>query len=81
MVETKSSVIKTILERIKSNSQPGNRDDDKKIALIIQGGAMRGVIGGGMVMAMEELIGGSNPFDVMYGTSSGAYAEAYLLTR
>lgn len=81
MIETRNFVTQAILERIKSNSRPCKRDDDKKIALIIQGGAMRGVIGGGMVMAMEKLMGGSNPFDVMYGTSSGAYAEVYLQAR
>lgn len=81
MVETKNSVTQVLKERIRENSQPCNRNDDRKIALIIQGGAMRGVIGGGMVMAMEQLMDNSNPFDVMYGTSSGVYAEAYLQAR
>lgn len=41
MIEARNSVTQVLAERIRVNSQPGNRNDDKKIALIIQGGAMR----------------------------------------
>jgi len=81
MTEVKKSVVEVIANRIRSNSQPNEREDNKKVALIVQGGAMRGVVGGGMGTALEQLIGSSNPFDVMYGTSAGAYTECYVQAR
>ena len=57
---------------------PRKRDDNAKIALCIEGGAMRGVIAAGMVAALEEL-GLSHAFDGVYGSSAGAICGAYFL--
>lgn len=54
------------------------RDDHAKIALCIEGGAMRGVIAAGMVAALEEL-GLTDAFDAVYGSSAGAICGAYFL--
>lgn len=52
--------------------------DDAKIALCIEGGAMRGVIAAGMVAALEEL-GLTHAFDGVFGSSAGAICGAYFL--
>ena len=52
-------------------------DDAHRVALVAEGGAMRGVIAGGMVSAIEEA-GFTNCFDLMIGTSAGVCALAYL---
>lgn len=45
------SVTDLIAERIKTGSQPGNRHDPFKVGGVIEGGAMRGVIGAGAGVA------------------------------
>ena len=52
-------------------------EDPHLVALVAEGGAMRGVVAGGMVTAIEEA-GFANCFDLMIGTSAGACALAYL---
>lgn len=69
-----------IEQRQQQNSQPGKRTDPYKLALVIEGGGMRGVIGGGMVMALQHF-GLRHVFDVVYGTSVGAYVGAYFLAH
>jgi predicted patatin/cPLA2 family phospholipase len=59
---------------------PGQRDDDALVALVIEGGGMRGAVAAGMVAALEEL-GLGDAFDTVYGTSSGAIAGAMFLAR
>jgi predicted patatin/cPLA2 family phospholipase len=53
-------------------------DDGARLALAIEGGAMRGVVSAGMVSALEEL-GLAGAFDVVYGSSAGALNGAYFL--
>lgn len=53
-------------------------DDGARIALAIEGGAMRGVISAGMVSGLEEL-GLTRAFDGVYGSSAGAINAAYFL--
>lgn len=53
-------------------------DDGARIALAVEGGAMRGVVSAGMVSALEAL-GLSSAFDAVYGSSAGAINGAYLL--
>jgi predicted patatin/cPLA2 family phospholipase len=54
------------------------RADPHHLALVIEGGGMRGVVAGGMVSALEDL-GLLNCFDSIYGSSAGACAGAYFL--
>lgn len=51
--------------------------DGLKLALVAEGGAMRGVVAGGMVSAIERL-GFADCFDLMVGSSAGACALTYL---
>ncbi len=66
------------LARLRAGSRPGARADGYRLALVIEGGGMRGVVAGGMVCALEHL-GLTMVFDAVYGTSAGACAGAYLL--
>ena len=71
-------VVAALLERVAIGSRPGARTDPHKIALVVEGGAMRGVVSGGMVAGLEAL-GLRDAFDVVYGSSAGACAGAYFL--
>src|SRR5438094_3677073 len=58
--------------------QGGRPADGRKVALIVEGGAMRGVISCAALMGLEDL--GMTPvFDEVYGASAGAVNAAYFL--
>jgi len=71
-------VLSAITRRREQGSVPGQRKDGLKIALAIEGGAMRGVVSAGMVAGLEYL-GLLPAFDVIYGTSAGAINGAYFV--
>jgi predicted patatin/cPLA2 family phospholipase len=73
-------VSQVLAERARSASRPGQREDGATVALVIEGGGMRGVVAAGMVAALEQL-GLGEAFDAVYGTSSGAIAGAMFLAR
>ncbi|WP_219412822.1 patatin-like phospholipase family protein [Pseudonocardia nigra] len=54
------------------------RADGHRIALVVGGGGMRGAYSGGMVHALQDA-GLADCFDVVYGSSAGAYVGAGLL--
>jgi predicted patatin/cPLA2 family phospholipase len=57
----------------------GDRTSDgRKLALVIEGGALRGVCSAGGVAALEEL-GLGEVFDHVYGTSAGVMNAAYFV--
>jgi predicted patatin/cPLA2 family phospholipase len=72
------SVRELLLQRAAAGSQPGRRTDGCRLALCIEGGAMRGVVSAGMVIALERL-GLLNVFDDVYGASAGALNGAYFV--
>jgi predicted acylesterase/phospholipase RssA len=65
--------------RLRSGSRPGRRTDGLRIALGIEGGAMRGTVSAGMTLALHEL-GLTSAFDAVYGASAGAITGAWLLS-
>jgi predicted patatin/cPLA2 family phospholipase len=67
-------VLRALLHRRDS----GSRADGNRIALAVSGGGMRGAYAGGMVHALQEA-GLGDWFDVVYGSSAGAYVGAGLL--
>lgn len=75
-------VIQLILKRHKEKSVPGHRSegDTARLALAIEGGGMRGAVGGGMVAAIASL-GLLDSFDVVYGSSAGSVVGAYMVSR
>jgi predicted patatin/cPLA2 family phospholipase len=48
------------------------------VALVIEGGGMRGVVSAGMTVALEQL-GFRDVFDEVHGASAGAFNAAFLL--
>jgi len=70
-----------ILDILRARRDRGSRaphGDGVRVALAVEGGAMRGVISAGMVAALEEL-GYTHAFDAVYGSSGGAINGAYFL--
>jgi len=71
-------VVRAILRRRDEGSKPGARSDGRRIALVIEGGGMRGVVSAGMTAAIEQL-GLRDAFDEVHGASAGAFNGAFLL--
>jgi predicted acylesterase/phospholipase RssA len=55
------------------------REDGAKIALVVEGGGMRGCVSAGMICAIDYL-NLTSTFDVVYGSSAGSVVGAYLIT-
>jgi predicted acylesterase/phospholipase RssA len=73
-------VLRALAARVDAGSLPGARDDGLRIALVIEGGGMRGILSGGMALTVAEL-GLVPAFDAIYGASAGAITGAWLLSR
>jgi predicted patatin/cPLA2 family phospholipase len=71
-------VVRTLLRRREEGSRPGARTDGRRVALVIEGGGMRGVVSAGMTAAIEQL-GLRDAFDEVHGASAGAFNAAFLL--
>jgi predicted patatin/cPLA2 family phospholipase len=67
-----------VLRALVRRRDTGTREDGHRIALVVSGGGMRGVYAGGMAHALDEA-GLGDCFDVVYGSSAGAYIGAALL--
>ena len=72
-------MVETVAQVLQRRHRTGQSavDDGCRVALISEGGAMRGVFAGGMVSAIEAE-GFTGCFDLMVGASAGACALAYL---
>ena len=71
-------VIRTLLRRRDEGSRPGARTDGRCVALVIEGGAMRGVVSAGMASALDQL-GLREAFDEVHGASAGAFNGAFFM--
>lgn len=73
------TISKSVLDAI--NQRKKNivscKTDAMHLALVIEGGGMRGVAAGGMVSALEDM-GLTKVFDSVHGSSAGAAAAAYF---
>src|SRR3954452_3645616 len=67
-----------VLELLAARARGGARDDGATLALVIEGGGMRGVVSSAMAAAVEER-GLTTCFDLVVGTSAGALNGAALL--
>lgn len=68
-----------LLSRGAAKSQRGRRDDPFHLALVLEGGGMRGIVSIGMASVFED----NNlfaAFDSVHGSSAGACAAAYFTT-
>jgi predicted patatin/cPLA2 family phospholipase len=64
--------------RRENGCAPGARTDPHRVAVVLEGGGMRGVVSAGMTAALERL-GLTRCFDLVVGSSAGALNEAALL--
>ncbi|MET9633236.1 patatin-like phospholipase family protein [Lentzea sp. NPDC006480] len=72
------SVLELLRERRRRGSTPGQRGDDARLVLLVEGGSSRGAYSSGMTVAIERL--GLLPlFDAVYGSSAGSLNAAWLL--
>lgn len=71
-------VLRLIHQRALEGSRPGSRRDGFKLGLAVEGGGMRGVVSGGMLITLEQL-GLRDVFDAVYGSSAGAINAAYFI--
>jgi predicted patatin/cPLA2 family phospholipase len=69
-----------MLKRRAENSQPGQRADNCKLGVAVEGGGIRGVVSAAMLCALEDL-GFDDVFDDIYACSSGAINASYFLNR
>jgi len=71
-------VVRLIRRRRDEGSTPGERTDGRRVALVIEGGGMRGVVSAGMTAAIEQL-GLRDSFDEVHGASAGAFNAAFFI--
>ncbi|MFI6079014.1 patatin family protein [Actinoplanes sp. NPDC051343] len=72
------AVLQLLRERMRHASTPGNRSDNARLVLLIEGGSSRGAYSSGMTIVIEQLR--LLPlFDAVYGSSAGALNAAWLL--
>jgi predicted patatin/cPLA2 family phospholipase len=71
-------VAEILRARRHDGSTRGSRRDPHTVALVIEGGGMRGVVSAGMVAALERL-DLADAFDLVVGSSAGALNGAGLL--
>ena len=71
-------VLELLRARRAEGSRPGARSDGARVALVLEGGGMRGVVSAGMTAALErhDL---RDALDLVVGTSAGALNGAALL--
>jgi predicted patatin/cPLA2 family phospholipase len=72
-------VVRTIVDRA-SQGVPNSDGfaDGKRLGLVVEGGAMRGIVSLGMLVLLEQL-GASSVFDDIYGSSAGAINSAFFI--
>lgn len=70
-----------VIELLNRRAHNKNKDhnDGRKIALIVEGGGMRGVLSAGSLFALD-ILGYHNAFDEVYATSAGGVNAAYFLS-
>jgi predicted patatin/cPLA2 family phospholipase len=73
--EAAVGAIRARAERFKAGDRA---PDGRKLALVVEGGALRGVCSAGGVVALEHL-GFTDLFDHVYGTSAGVMNASYFL--
>jgi len=78
MPDRRHPVTELIRERAAGGSLPGAREDPHRVALVLEGGGMRGVVSAAMTAALERMQL-TRCFDLVVGASAGAINGAALL--
>jgi predicted patatin/cPLA2 family phospholipase len=71
-------VLEVLRERKDRRSAPGERQDPHRVALVVEGGGMRGVVSAAMNAALERM-GLASCFDLVVGASAGAINGAAFI--
>lgn len=74
----RDAVIELVRARRGYSAPPGTQNG-RKLALLVEGGGMRGVSSAGGLVALDAL-GLRNAFDAIYASSAGAMNVAYMLS-
>ncbi len=75
----RSDFVHPVVTALHDRKRKNAKDDDQKIALVIEGGGMRGCVTAGMVCAIDYL-GLRDCVDIVYGSSAGSIIGAYFIT-
>jgi predicted patatin/cPLA2 family phospholipase len=78
MPDPRHPVLEVLSDRAKDGGRPGRRRDPHRVALVVEGGGMRGVVSAGMTAALERLRL-TECFDLVVGASAGAINGAALI--
>src|SRR5215203_953091 len=78
MPDRRHPVAELIRARAAGRSQPGAREDPHRVALVLEGGGMRGVVSAAMTAALLRMQL-TRCFDLVVGASAGAINGAALL--
>jgi hypothetical protein len=62
-------VLRLLLSRLQDGSGPRSRGDNFKLGLVVEGGGMRGIVTGAMLMGLQDM-GMLNVFDAVYGEAT-----------
>src|SRR5260370_33183543 len=68
-----------VLDVVRARSGSGSRNDGHRLAIVVEGGSMRGVYTAGSLLALH-FMGLWNLCDSAYGTSAGAVNTAHFLS-
>ncbi len=71
-------VLDILLARRARRDRPGDRGDDHRVVLAVEGGGSRATLSGGMVLGLAEC-GLSDAFDAVYGASAGTVNAAWFV--
>jgi predicted patatin/cPLA2 family phospholipase len=78
VLDPRHPVVEVLRERAEDGGEPGRRHDPHRVALVVEGGGMRGVVSAGMTAALERH-GLTGCFDLVVGASAGAINGAALI--
>lgn len=70
-------VLRLLLSRLQNGSVPGARPDAMKLGLVVEGGGMRGIVTGAMLMGLQDS-GMLNVFDAVYGRCASKRNEDWV---
>lgn len=69
-------VLRLLQQRLADGSAPGARSDRFKLGLVVEGGGMRGIVTGAMLMGLQDT-GMTQAFDAVYGASGGERTDEH----
>lgn len=69
----------SVFDVLRRRRATGSRDDDHRLGLVVEGGAMRGAYSAGALLGLHAM-GTASLFDDVYATSAGAVNAAYFLS-